>query len=67
VQVRRLGFPDRYIEQGEQAELRAMYGLDANGIAEKIREFFAGVRGGVQALPVAPLDCIALRRRSETK
>ncbi|MDD2321429.1 MAG: 1-deoxy-D-xylulose-5-phosphate synthase [Geobacteraceae bacterium] len=42
VQVRRLGFPDRYIEQGEQAELRAMYGLDANGIAEKIREFLPG-------------------------
>jgi len=39
--VRRLGFPDHYIEQGEQAELRSLYGLDAEGIALKIREFFA--------------------------
>jgi len=39
VKVRRLGFPDKYIEQGEQAELRALYGLDADGIARKIREF----------------------------
>ena len=40
VKVRRLGFPDKYIEQGEQAELRALYCLDADGIARKIREFF---------------------------
>ncbi|RQW87333.1 MAG: 1-deoxy-D-xylulose-5-phosphate synthase [Geobacter sp.] len=39
VKVRRLGFPDKYIEQGEQAELRALYCLDADGIARKIREF----------------------------
>jgi len=39
VKVRRLGFPDRYIEQGEQSELRALYGLDAAGIAASIREF----------------------------
>ena len=38
VRVLRLGFPDTYIEQGEQAELRAMYGLDAAGIAKSIRE-----------------------------
>lgn len=41
VKVRRLGFPDHYIEQGEQAELRSLYGLDAEGIVLKIREFFA--------------------------
>jgi len=41
VKVRRLGFPDRYIEQGEQRELRAMYGLDAEGIAASIRELLA--------------------------
>jgi len=39
VKVRRLGFPDRYIEQGEQSELRALYGLDAVGIAAAVREF----------------------------
>ena len=38
VRVLRLGFPDTYIEQGEQAELRAMYGLDAAGIVKAIRE-----------------------------
>ncbi len=37
VSVTRLGFPDRYIEQGEQADLRAMYGLDAAGIAATVR------------------------------
>lgn len=37
VKVRRLGFPDRYIEQGEQRELRARYGLDAEGVAASIR------------------------------
>jgi len=42
VRVRRLGFPDQYIEQGEQGELRAMYRLDAEGIAASIREFLGG-------------------------
>jgi 1-deoxy-D-xylulose-5-phosphate synthase len=42
VKVKRIGFPDRYIEQGEQSELRAMYGLDADGIAGHIREFLKG-------------------------
>jgi 1-deoxy-D-xylulose-5-phosphate synthase len=37
VKVLRLGFPDSYIEQGEQSELCAMYGLDAAGIAGAIR------------------------------
>jgi 1-deoxy-D-xylulose-5-phosphate synthase len=39
VRVLRLGFPDTYIEQGEQKELRAMYGLDALGIADSVRRF----------------------------
>jgi 1-deoxy-D-xylulose-5-phosphate synthase len=42
VRVRRLGFPDQYIEQGEQGELRTMYRLDAEGIAASIREFLGG-------------------------
>jgi 1-deoxy-D-xylulose-5-phosphate synthase len=36
--LRRLGYPDRYIEQGEQPQLRAMYGLDAAGIAASMRK-----------------------------
>ncbi len=39
VRVKRLGYPDRYVEQGEQSELRALYGLDPEGIARSIREF----------------------------
>jgi 1-deoxy-D-xylulose-5-phosphate synthase len=38
VAVTRLGFPDAFVEQGEQWELRARYGLDAAGIAARIRE-----------------------------
>jgi len=39
VRVKRLGFPDHYIEQGEQAELRSMFCLDTEGIMRKIKEF----------------------------
>jgi len=39
-QVLRIGFPDQYIEQGEQHELRAMHGLDKAGIAKTVRMFF---------------------------
>jgi 1-deoxy-D-xylulose-5-phosphate synthase len=38
VAVTRIGFPDAFVEQGEQWELRARYGLDAAGIAARIRE-----------------------------
>jgi 1-deoxy-D-xylulose-5-phosphate synthase len=38
VAVTRIGFPDAFVEQGEQSELRARYGLDAAGIAARIRE-----------------------------
>ncbi|HEY6839124.1 MAG TPA: 1-deoxy-D-xylulose-5-phosphate synthase [Geobacteraceae bacterium] len=38
VSVLRLGYPDRFVEQGEQPELRALYGLDAAGIAESVRK-----------------------------
>jgi 1-deoxy-D-xylulose-5-phosphate synthase len=37
--VLRLGYPDSYIPQGEQHELRAMLGLDSAGIAASIRSF----------------------------
>ncbi|PLX81126.1 MAG: 1-deoxy-D-xylulose-5-phosphate synthase [Desulfuromonas sp.] len=36
--VVRIGLPDRFVEQGSQAELRARYGLDAKGIAARVRE-----------------------------
>ena len=36
-QVLRLGLPDAFIEQGSQEELRRLYGIDANGIADQIR------------------------------
>jgi len=35
----RLGLPDRFVEQGSQAELHARYGLDATGIAAAVRAF----------------------------
>ncbi len=41
VRVLRLGYPDSYIPQAEQDELRAMLGLDTAGIAASIRVFLA--------------------------
>ncbi|MEJ2471770.1 MAG: 1-deoxy-D-xylulose-5-phosphate synthase [Desulfuromonadales bacterium] len=38
VPVLRIGLPDQFIEQGSQAELRARYGLDADGIVARVRE-----------------------------
>jgi 1-deoxy-D-xylulose-5-phosphate synthase len=37
-QVVRFGYPDQFIEQGEQPELRKMHGLDSEGIAAGIRK-----------------------------
>ena len=37
--VLRLGLPDRFVEQGSQAELLARYGLDAGGITDAMRPF----------------------------
>jgi len=36
--VARLGYPDLFVEQGEQAELYSRYSLTAEGIAETIRK-----------------------------
>lgn len=41
VPVRRIGLPDRFIEQGSQAELRARCGLDAKGIVATIKDALA--------------------------
>jgi 1-deoxy-D-xylulose-5-phosphate synthase len=37
--ILRIGLPDAFVEQGTQAELRRRYGLDAAGIAGRIRNF----------------------------
>ncbi|MDD2581489.1 MAG: 1-deoxy-D-xylulose-5-phosphate synthase [Desulfuromonadaceae bacterium] len=39
VKVRRLGLPDRYIEQGSQTQLRKDVGIDAEGITAAALEF----------------------------
>jgi 1-deoxy-D-xylulose-5-phosphate synthase len=38
--VRRLGMPDRFVEHGTQKELRAMLGIDKNGIKKTVRDLF---------------------------
>lgn len=45
VSVTRIGFPDSFVEQGEQAELKAAYGLDVDGIVRSIRRARGTVRG----------------------
>ncbi|HEY6873323.1 MAG TPA: 1-deoxy-D-xylulose-5-phosphate synthase [Geobacteraceae bacterium] len=42
VKVKRLGIPDRFIEQGPQAQLRKDLGLDAAGIDAAVEAFLAG-------------------------
>jgi 1-deoxy-D-xylulose-5-phosphate synthase len=39
-QVKSIGIPDEFVEQGSQAALRSDYGLDAPGIARQVRELF---------------------------
>jgi len=41
IRVLRLGYPDSYIPQGEQHELRTMLGLESGGITSSIRSFLA--------------------------
>jgi 1-deoxy-D-xylulose-5-phosphate synthase len=41
IRVLRLGYPDSYIPQGEQHELRAILGLDPTGIAASVRAFLS--------------------------
>ncbi len=54
----RLGLPDAFVEQGSQTQLRAMYGLDAAGIARQVREFMAGHRAA-DPRPGRPVRLIA--------
>ncbi|KAF0216677.1 MAG: 1-deoxy-D-xylulose-5-phosphate [Geobacteraceae bacterium] len=39
IRVKRIGIPDRYIDQGSQAQLRHDLGLDSAGIAETVEQF----------------------------
>lgn len=41
IRIKRIGIPDRFIEQGSQAQLRADLGLDAAGIAASARKLLA--------------------------
>ena len=40
VQVKSIGIPDEFVEQGAQAILRSRYGLDAKGVAQQVLNFF---------------------------
>ncbi|TGU71073.1 1-deoxy-D-xylulose-5-phosphate synthase [Geomonas terrae] len=42
VRVKRIGIPDKFIEQGSQAQLRADLGIDAAGIAATCQAFLQG-------------------------
>ncbi len=52
-QVKSLGLPDEFIEQGAQAILRAKHALDAQGIAREVRNLFS---------PLAPQSVMPLDR-----
>jgi len=41
IQVRSIGIPDEFVEQGTQAILRSKYGLDAKGIAQRVLAMFS--------------------------
>jgi len=40
IKVKVIAIPDEFVEQGSQAQLRANYGLDAEGIARQVLELF---------------------------
>ncbi len=40
VQLKSIGLPDKFIEQGTQTDLRSKYGLDAKGIAKQLLTLF---------------------------
>ncbi|MFB0528151.1 MAG: 1-deoxy-D-xylulose-5-phosphate synthase [bacterium] len=42
VRILSIGLPDRFIEHGSREELRDKYGLTADKIAERVREFIKG-------------------------
>jgi len=46
LQVKSIGIPDEFVEQGTQATLRTKYGLDAKGIAKQVLSLFPGHKSG---------------------
>ncbi len=52
VRLKRIGIPDRFIEQGSQSQLRKDLGLDGEGIAATV-EAFLSQKSSVGALPQA--------------
>jgi len=38
ITIKSIGIPDEFVEQGSQEALRAMYGLDARGIAQQVSD-----------------------------
>ena len=44
--VKTIGIPDRYVEQGAQAAIRARYGLDAEGITRQVLSMFSDQQAG---------------------
>ncbi len=48
IQVKSIGLPDEFIDQGEPAFLRSRYGLDAKGIAGQVLSLFPA--GGAESL-----------------
>src|SRR6185436_6134811 len=42
IQFHRIGIPDEYVHHGSQDVLRAQYDLHPDGIAKRVRNFFAG-------------------------
>jgi|GEM_PF-6359961 len=43
IPIRHIGLPDRFVEQGERAELLAECGLDAEGVFQQLMEWNKGV------------------------
>jgi 1-deoxy-D-xylulose-5-phosphate synthase len=41
--IKRIGLPDRFIEQGTQDELRSIYALDSEGVAKTVRHFVSSL------------------------
>jgi 1-deoxy-D-xylulose-5-phosphate synthase len=52
VHLRRIGLPDQFIEHGSQAILREKYGLDPEGIANRIESFLCRAEPGRTARSV---------------
>jgi 1-deoxy-D-xylulose-5-phosphate synthase len=40
--VKAIGIPDKFIEQGSQTQLRKLVGLDAAGLTETLRRIHSG-------------------------